>query len=141
MELLLLEGIKKDDQLNQLSRPQGIYVDDDHQTIYIANFGNHCIVAWKYGAKNGQVVAGGNGQGNRSDQLNCPRDVTVDKKNDSLIICDQQNRRVVRWPRQNGTNGEAIISDIACSRLTMDKNGDLYVSDIEKSEVRRWKQG
>ena len=31
------------------------------------------------------------------DQLNRPTDVIVDKKNDSLIICDQGNRRVVRW--------------------------------------------
>ena len=91
---------------------QGIYVDDDHQTIYIADWWNHRIVEWKYGAKNGQVVAGGNGKGNRIDQLNHPTDVIVDKKNDSLIICDRGNRRVVRWSRQNGKNGETIISDI-----------------------------
>ncbi|CAF0743707.1 unnamed protein product [Adineta steineri] len=128
-------------QLNQLSCPWSIYVDDDHQTIYIADFWNSRIVEWKYGAKNGQIVAGGNGQGNRSDQLNGPTDVIVDKKNDSLIICDYGNRRVVRWLRQNGTNGETIISDIDCSRLTMDNNGDLYASDREKNEVRRWKLG
>ncbi|CAF3932280.1 unnamed protein product [Adineta steineri] len=134
-------GNGQGNQLNQLYAPCGIYVDDDHQTIYIADFWNHRIVEWKYGAKNGQVVAGGNGRGNRSDQLNWPSDVIVDKKNDSLIICDQLNRRVVRWSRQNGKNGETIISDIDCHGLTMDKNGDLYVSDWIKNEVRRWKQG
>ncbi|CAF1381323.1 unnamed protein product [Adineta steineri] len=128
-------------QLNQLSLPQGIYVDDDHQTIYIANYGNHRIVEWKYGAKNGQIVAGGNGKGNRSDQLNHPIDVIIDKKNDSLIICDYGNRRVIRWSCQNGTNGGTIISDIDCRGLTMDNNGNLYVSDWRKHEVRRWKQG
>ncbi|CAF1487333.1 unnamed protein product, partial [Adineta steineri] len=128
-------------QLNQLYLPQSIYVDDDHQTIYIADCYNHRIVEWKYGANNGQVVAGGKGQGNRSDQLSFPRDVIVDKKSDSLIICDGGNRRVVRWSRQNGANGETIISDILCCRLTMDRNGDLYVSDYMKNEVRRWKQG
>ena len=51
----------------------------------------------------GQVVAGGNGEGNQLDQLNRPTDVIVDKENDCLIICDQDNRRVIRWPRQNGT--------------------------------------
>ncbi|CAF1383499.1 unnamed protein product [Adineta steineri] len=134
-------GNGRGSQSNQLDYPQGIYVDDDHQTIYIADCDNHRIVEWKYGAKNGHVVAGGNGQGNRSDQLNCPADVTADKKNDSLIICDRGNSRVVRWSRQNGTNGETIISDIHCSRLTMDKNGDLYVSDWKNNEVRRWNQG
>ncbi|CAF1081790.1 unnamed protein product [Adineta steineri] len=128
-------------QLSQLSRPQGIYVDDDHQTIYIADFGNDRIVEWKYGAKNGQVVVGRNGKGNRSDQLHWPTDVIVEKINDSLIICDYKNRRVVRWSRQNGDNGETIISDIDCYGLTIDKNSDLYVSDYVKNEVRRWKQG
>ncbi|CAF1475259.1 unnamed protein product, partial [Adineta steineri] len=129
------------DQSNQLSFPQGIYVDDDHRSIYIGDWGNHRIVEWKYGAKNGQVVAGGNWNENGSDQLSFPSDVIVDKKNDSLIICDRGNRRVVRWPRQNGKNGEIIIPNIHCWGLTMDKNGDLYVSDTEKNEVRRWKQG
>ncbi|CAF1457973.1 unnamed protein product [Adineta steineri] len=127
-------------QINQLSCPRDIYVDDDRQTIYIADGENDRIVQWKYGAKNGQIIAGGNAKGDRSDQLNEPTGVIVDKKNDSLIICDWGNRRVVRWPRQIGRNGETIISDIDCQHLTMDKNGDLYVSDCVKNEVRRWKQ-
>ncbi|CAF4030114.1 unnamed protein product [Adineta steineri] len=132
-------GNRYGDQLNQLSYPLSIYVDDDHQTIYIADCYNHRVIEWKYGAKNGQVVTGGNG--NRSDQLNYPKNVIVDKRNDSIIICDHNNRRVVRCSRQNGKDGETIISDIDCIGLTMDKNGDLYVSDWKKNEVRRWKQG
>ncbi|CAF0843611.1 unnamed protein product [Adineta steineri] len=128
-------------QLSQLYFPWSIYVDDDHRTIYTADWKNDRIVEWECGAQSGEVVAGGNGYGNRSDQFNYPSDVIVDKKNDSLIICDYGNRRVVRWSRQNGTNGETVISDIDCSRLTMDNNGDLYVSDCVKNEVRRWKQG
>ncbi|CAF1478908.1 unnamed protein product [Adineta steineri] len=128
-------------QLNQLHRPCGIYVNDDQQTIYITDLINSRIVEWKYGAKNGQVVAGGNREENQSDQLSCPADVIVDKKNDSLIICDFINRRVVRWSRQNGTHVETIIYDIHCQGLTMDNNGNLYVSDCAKNEVRRWKQG
>ncbi|CAF1099350.1 unnamed protein product [Adineta steineri] len=134
-------GNGRGNQLNQLSLPQGIYVDDDHQTIYVADCSNHRIVKWKYEAKNGQVVAGGKGNGDQSNQLNGPTDVIVDEKNDSLIICDRDNRQVVQWPRQNGKNGETIISDIHCDTLTMGKNGDLYVSDWKKNEVRRWKQG
>ncbi|CAM6005295.1 unnamed protein product [Sphagnum balticum] len=75
------------------------------------------------------------------NQLHSPVDVIVDKKNDSLIICEWGNRRVVQWPRRNGTNGQTIISDIDCRGLAMDNNGDLYVSDDVKNEVRRWKIG
>jgi sugar lactone lactonase YvrE len=134
-------GNGKGNRLDQLCEPESIYIDNDNQCIYIADCLNHRIVQWKSGENIGQVVAGGNGEGSKMNQLNGPTYVMVDKKTDSLIICDRENRRVVRWSRQNGTNGEAIISDIDCSRLTMDKNGDLYVSNYKKHEVRRWKMG
>ena len=127
--------------MNELSYPISLYVDDDEQCIYIADCLNHRIVKWKDDEKNGQVVAGGNGKGNRTDQLNGPTGVVVDKRNDSLIVCDHENRRVVRWPRQNGTKGQLIVSDIDCCRLAIDDNGDLYVSDNKKNEVRRWRIG
>jgi sugar lactone lactonase YvrE len=117
-----------------------VYIDDD-QTVYVAEFVNHRIVEWKSGANSCQVVAGGNGQGNRNDQLNQPINVIVDKQNDSLIISDYGNQRVVRWSRRNRTNGEIIISNINCSDLIMDNDGYLYVSDLSKHEVRRWRMG
>jgi sugar lactone lactonase YvrE len=109
--------------------------------MYIADHSNHRIVQWNSRATSGQVVAGGNGQGIRDDQLTYPTDVVVDKDSDSLIICDGGNRRVVRWPRQNGIHGQIIISDIDCYGLAMDNNGYLYVSDSAKHEVRRWRIG
>ncbi|CAF5026215.1 unnamed protein product, partial [Rotaria sp. Silwood1] len=133
-------GNARGSETNQLYWPYGLYVDDD-QTIYVADHDNHRIVEWKSGATNGKVVAGGNGQGNGAHQLNYPRDVIIDKESDSLIISDYVNRRVVRWPRRNGTRGETIISNIACWGLTMDDNGFLYVVDVEKHEVRRYKIG
>ncbi len=65
----------------------------------------------------------------------------VDQETNSLIIADRENRRVMRRSRQNKTNEEVIISNIDCSRLTMDKDGSLFVSDHVKNEVRRWKRG
>ncbi|CAF2131675.1 unnamed protein product, partial [Rotaria magnacalcarata] len=88
---------------NQLNLPQGLFVDDD-QTVVIADFWNHRIMQWKNGdTTNGQVVAGGKGQGNGLHQLNNPIDVLIDKETDSLIICDRRNGRVVRWSRRSGT--------------------------------------
>jgi sugar lactone lactonase YvrE len=118
----------------------GVFIDDD-QTIYVADRWNDRIVEWKSDATSGQIVAGGNRQGNRNDQLNLPTNVIVDKENDSLIICDYDNRRVVRWPRRNGRSGETLISNISCWDLIMDNDGYLYVSDYAKDEVRRWKMG
>ncbi len=127
-------------RLNQLNAARGLYIDDD-QTIYVADCYNHRVVEWKSGATSGQVVAGGNGQGNQANQLINPTAVIVDKETDSLIICDSANKRVVRWPRRNGTSGETIIFGIASYGLTMDNDGYLYVCDYDKNEVKRWKIG
>ncbi|CAF1515865.1 unnamed protein product, partial [Rotaria sp. Silwood1] len=133
-------GNRQGNGINQLSGAHGLYVDAD-QTIYVADQSNHRIVEWKRGATSGQVVAGGNGEGSGDHQLNNPTDVIIDKERDSLIICDYLNRRVVRWPRRNGTSGETIISNISCWGLTMDENGSLYVTDDVKNEVRRYRRG
>ncbi|CAF1240761.1 unnamed protein product, partial [Rotaria magnacalcarata] len=126
--------------IDQLSYPWGLYVDDD-QTVYIADSGNPHIVKWESGATSGQVVAGGNEEGSGVHQLSDPRDVMVDNERDSVIICDNSNRRVVRWPRQNGTSGETIISNIDCLGLTIDENGSLYVVSFENAEIRRYQRG
>ncbi|CAF1534168.1 unnamed protein product, partial [Didymodactylos carnosus] len=67
--------------------------------------------------------------------------LTFIQDRDSLIICDTSNKRVVRWPRRNGTSGETIISNINCVGLTMDENGSLYAVDYGKHEVRRYRRG
>ncbi|CAF3877326.1 unnamed protein product [Rotaria sp. Silwood1] len=126
--------------INQLSFPLDLFVDDE-QTIYVAYTGNHRIMEWKWGATGGQVVADGNEQGSGAHQLSNPLDVIVDKETDSLILCDNSNRRVIRWSRRNGTSRETIISNIACWGLTMDENGSLYVVDYGKHEVRRYRRG
>jgi sugar lactone lactonase YvrE len=134
-------GHNKGNSLNELWGPRGLYVDED-QTIYIADCDNHRIVEWKSDAANGRVVAGADGKGNQTDQLNHPTDVIIDKETDNLVICDSENRRVMRYSRQNGTtNGETIIENIRCYGLAMDDRKFLYVSDTEKHEVRLYKRG
>ncbi|CAF4495159.1 unnamed protein product [Rotaria socialis] len=127
---------------NQLKQPLGLFVDDD-QTVVIADYWNHRIMQWKNGdTTNGQVVAGGKGQGNGLHQLNQPTDVLIDKETDSLIICDRWKGRVVRWSRRSGTTqGEVLIGNICCWGLAMDEQRYLYVSDTKKHEVRRYQLG
>ncbi|CAF1081928.1 unnamed protein product [Didymodactylos carnosus] len=133
-------GHGRSDGTHQLVAPHGLYVADD-DTVYIADTFNHRIVEWKSGVTSVQVVAGGNGEGNRADQLSRPVDVIVDKETDSLIICDEGNRRVMRWARRSPTSGEIIIENIDCRGLTMDDQRFLYVSDWKSNEVRRYRVG
>ncbi|CAF3454118.1 unnamed protein product, partial [Rotaria socialis] len=127
---------------NQLRDPLGLFVDDD-QTVVIADHVNDRIMQWKNGdTTNGQVVAGGKDPGNGLHQLYGPTDVLIDKETDTLIICDQENRRVVRWSRRSGTTqGEILIDNIDCFGLAMDEQRYLYVSDVDKHEVRRYQFG
>ncbi|CAF4563088.1 unnamed protein product [Rotaria socialis] len=131
------------DATNQLRSPGGLFVDDDDQTVVIADYRNHRIMQWKNGdTTNGHVVAGGKGQGNGLHQLYWPTDVLIDKETDSLIICDRENRRVVRWCRRSDTTqGEILIDNILCWGLAMDEQRYLYVSDVEKHAARRYQLG
>ncbi|CAF0848891.1 unnamed protein product [Adineta steineri] len=127
-------------KLNQLYCPTGMFIDND-KSIYIADSYNHRIVKWKLNSNTGQIIAGGNGKGNQNNQLNWPTNIIFDKQNNSFIISDQRNNRVIRYFDQNQTNQQIIISNIGCWDLTIDKNGFVYVSDCWNHEVRRWKQG
>ncbi|CAF1500283.1 unnamed protein product [Adineta steineri] len=133
-------GNGKGQELNQLSGPWGICIDND-KSIYIADYENHRVVKWKVNSNTGQIIAGGNGKGNQNNQLNCPTNIIFDKENNSFIISDWVNQRVIRYFDQNKINPQIIISKINCNGLTIDKNGFIYVSDRANNEVRRWKQG
>ncbi|CAF1653059.1 unnamed protein product [Rotaria magnacalcarata] len=126
--------------INQLARPSSLYIDHD-RSIFIADSDNHRIVRWKNGATQGEIVAGGHGEGYRNEHLYSPTDLIIDDERDSLIICDYNNLRLVRWPRRNGKQGEVIISGIRCIGLTMDNNGAIYIADNKKHEVVRYQPG
>jgi sugar lactone lactonase YvrE len=133
-------GHGEGDGLQQVWSPCGLVVDDDG-TVFIADREGHRIVVWKKGDNQGHVVAGGQSAGNGLHQLFNPTDVLIDNETKSLIICDCENRRVVRWPLENGTKGEILVDNILCWGLTMDNQGCLYVSEHGNAEVRRFTRG
>ena len=135
-------GNGRGNAVNQLDRPLGLDIDDDNQSIVIADYGNDRVVEWKMGASHGKVIVGSQRRGNRSDQLNGPTDVLIGKETNSLFIADRENRRVLRWSRrQDTTHGEVIVDNIDCWGLAMDHQRYLYVSDDVKDEVRRYTIG
>ncbi|CAF3868824.1 unnamed protein product [Rotaria sordida] len=125
----------------QFCFPHGLFVDDD-QTMVIADNGNDRIVQWKVGDQHGKMMAGDRGPGNRLNQLNQPTDVIIDKATNSFIICDGDNRRLLRWSRQNDTtHGEILLEDVRCYGLAMDDQKNLYISDTKHHEIRRYQLG
>ena len=139
--ITVAEGFGRNDQLDQLDYSGRICLDDRNQLIYITDTANHRVVEWGLNANNGRIAAGGNGQGNRLDQLNHPLDVIIDRQNNDLIVADSENRRVMRWSRQSNSPPQIIIDNIDCFCPTIHADGTLYVSDYKKHRVGRWKKG
>ena len=132
------------DDPNQLHFPFGLDIDDDG-SLLIADKCNHRIVRWKPNGRGGEIIAGGKGSGSRANQLNGPVAVLIDQVSRSLIVSEEGNRRIMRWPldqrRANRGKGEVIISNVVCLGLAMDNEGSHYISDIEKDEICRYEPG
>ena len=128
-------------ELDQLSYPWGLYIDDD-QTLYITDTNNNRLVQWQHNATRGEVLIDDDTNDcSFTAPLKRPRDIIYDKKTDSFIVSDTENQRIVQFPRQNRQNGRVLISDVCCHGIAMDNNGYLYVADSSRHEVRRWKIG
>ncbi|CAF4932030.1 unnamed protein product, partial [Rotaria sp. Silwood2] len=62
---------------------------------------------WNKGAKEGIVVAGGQGQGNALTQFYYPNGLFVDTLG-SIYVADSWNNRVMRWPKE-AKQGTVIV--------------------------------
>ncbi|CAF1395377.1 unnamed protein product [Adineta steineri] len=103
---------------------------------------------WRKDAKEGIIVAGGNGQGRNLNQLSYPTGVIADHFG-QIYVADNGNNRVMRWYEGKeegeivvGGNGDANQSNqLHYPRdLSFDGEGNLYVADstnhrIEKFEI------
>ena len=133
----------KGSNLNQLNNPRNIILDEQDQAIYISDSDNHRILKWIKGAKQGIVVAGGNGKGNGLHQLAHPRGIALHPNGD-LYIADTSNNRIVRW-RQQAASGTVIVQGDASEQaaepfgLIFDQHyRNLYVTDWANSLFLRF---
>lgn len=99
---------------------------------------------WEVNASEGIVVAGGHGNGSRTDQLTVPGGLVLDE-NGTIYVVDEQNHRVVSVAvgTQNGTviagghgEGNAPNQLGYPISLTFNGQGDLYVSDFNNFRVQ-----
>ncbi len=66
-----------------------------------------------------------------------PQGIFIDD-DQTIYIADWENRRLMRWSRQNKINGQIIISKIDCSCLAIDKHGNLYFSDCGNYRIQKF---
>ncbi|CAF4429624.1 unnamed protein product, partial [Rotaria magnacalcarata] len=63
---------------------------------------------WVEGAKEGIVVAGGQGYGNALTQLSDPNGIFVDTLG-TLYVADRGNHRVMRWTQGDKKQGSVVV--------------------------------
>jgi len=143
----------------QLNFPTGISIDSD-DNLFIADMMNNRIrIVYSMTKKidtfagNGNAGFDGDGSSARSAMLNMPRGVFVDNKKGFVWIADTNNHRVryvdtfvnvINTVAGNGTAGylgdgnDAIEAQLnSPSRIVLDNNGNLYISDTKNNRVRK----
>ncbi|CAF1492231.1 unnamed protein product, partial [Rotaria sp. Silwood1] len=122
---------------------------DDEGSLYVSDTEKHEVRRWRMGEKNGTVVAGGNGEGNRRDQLDYPFSIVVDQDH-SVYVSDWNNHRVMKWMKGakegiivaggNG-KGDALTQLHYPNGLFVDRLNTVYVVDSKNHRIMRWPQG
>ncbi|CAF4042328.1 unnamed protein product [Adineta steineri] len=69
---------------------------DDAGSLYVADYEKNEVLRYRRGKVQGTVVAGGNGNGKRLNQLDSPSYLFVNREH-SVFISDTNNRRVMKW--------------------------------------------
>lgn len=125
----------------------GLATDTDGN-LYISDVENHEVRRYQLGTTHSIVVAGGNGQGTRLNQLNHPTCICVGNDH-SVYVSDTGNGRVVRW--KTYANRGMIVAgghgkgkhrtQLNCpAGLIIDQLGTIYVADYGNNRIMRWRK-
>jgi len=101
---------------------------------------------WMKDAKEGIVVAGGQGQGNGLTQLSSPAGIIVDQL-DTVYVADFNNHRVMRWLK-GATQGSVLFGGKGSGKepnqlnlpidLSFDRQNNIYVTDYHNNRVQKF---
>jgi len=101
-------GYGKGNNTWQLNRPFRLHIlpgTSGQDILYIVDRNNNRIVRWIVGEDEGTIVAGGNGVGNGSHQLNQPSGVFV--HGEQIYVADRANHRIMCW-NLGGSTGTVV---------------------------------
>ncbi|CAF5016163.1 unnamed protein product, partial [Rotaria socialis] len=99
-------------------------------------------------AQNGVTIAGGNGQGDATNQLNWPLGLFVDD-DQTVVIADLRNHRIMQWKNGDTTNAQVVAGGKGQGNglhqlngpidVLIDKETDsLIICDSGNQRVVRW---
>ncbi|CAF1245320.1 unnamed protein product [Rotaria sp. Silwood1] len=122
---------------------------DENESFYGVDRKNYAVRRYRIGDTEGTIVAGGNGKGNRLDQLSSPQFIFVDRDH-SLYVSDLWNHRVIKWEEgaKQGIvvaggqgQGNSLTQLYVPLGVFVDQWGTVYVADQGNDRIIRWPKG
>jgi len=137
-------------ELNQFSQPGSVMLDDDGNMFITDGDNDHGqqnarVLKWAQGAPEGEIAAGGNGQGEAPNQCPSPAHAFVDKKG-NVYVSNYQSFKVTKW-KPGGTTGEIVAGgngfgdeadQLSYPQGIFVKGKYLYVVDSYNERVQRF---
>ena len=118
--------------------------------IYVAVEDKHEVRRWKaQGGDEGTVVAGGNGRGDRLNQISQPRYIFVDD-NESVYVSEWGNHRVTKWVKgakegivvaSGQGHGNSLTQLNLSEEVFVDVLETIYIADRGNHRIVRWFKG
>ncbi|CAF3813776.1 unnamed protein product [Adineta steineri] len=132
----------------QLNSPRGIFFNNSSSSLFVCDSLNYRIQMFQMNSTVGVTVAGGNGPGSASNQLDQPHAIWVSPKTGFMYIADTYNNRIQRWKMNDtqavtiaGTGVAGDLSTMLSSPAGVALNANetfLYVSDQYNNRIQRF---
>jgi sugar lactone lactonase YvrE len=122
---------------------------DENGSLYVTDYIRNEVRRYRRGESQGTVVAGGNGSGNRLDQLSYPTYVFVDRDH-SVYVSDFRNDRVMKWVEgakqgiivaSGQGEGNDLTQLLHPYGVAVDQLGTVYVAEGINDRIMRWVKG
>ncbi|CAF3459291.1 unnamed protein product [Rotaria socialis] len=122
---------------------------DDQKHLYVSDTEKYEVRRYQLGDQSGMLVAGGNGQGNGTNQFQWPTHLFVDRQQ-NVYVSDNSNHRIMKWNKGakegiivagDQSEGNTLTQSNYPEGILVDALGTIYVADSWNHRVMRWPQG
>ncbi len=129
--------------------PGSKFTQDKKGNIYVIETAKDRILKANADGKSYSVVAGGNGKGDASNQLNNPQNIVIDDA-ENIYVVDTDNHRIQKFEKGNlngvtvaGGNGYGGNSNQLAYpySVAFDSKGNLIIADQNNNRIQKWKIG
>ncbi|CAF1525479.1 unnamed protein product, partial [Rotaria sordida] len=122
---------------------------DENRSLYVSDAKKEEVKRFRTGESSGSVVAGGNGQADRLNQLYGPTFMFVDQ-NRTVYVSDSGNHRIMKWidGAREGIvvaggqgRGNGLQQLVGPQAVAIDQMDTVYVVDAGNNRIMRWPKG